>query len=185
MNKNLMALMLALTSMSLSCVAAEVKVCVYDPEIVMSQSKELAGLASEIDKKYQKQFDSLKKEEETLRDEASKLQAKASVMNELARENEQESLVRRKRDLDTRAERVLEDYKRERQKVSMRFLQKLEQGIGEFAQAQSYDLVLPKGPGVYALARADQTSALVTHMNKKFDETKKTLTAAPITVAKK
>jgi Skp family chaperone for outer membrane proteins len=184
MYKNTAVLLITLL-FSLSNAAEAVKVCVYDPEKVMGQSKELAGLTGEIDKKYQKQFDELKKDEETLRADANNFQAKASVMNELAREGEQESLVRRKRDLDAKAERVLEDYKMERQKVSMRFLKKLEDGVSAFAQANAYDVVLPKGPGVYALAKADQTVALVSHMNRQFDNTKKALAPATIAVAKK
>ena len=67
----------------------------------------------------------------------------------------------------------------------MRFLKKLEDGVSDFAQANAYDVVLPKGPGVFALAKADQTSALVAHMNKKFGEAKPGLTSVPVTVAKK
>ncbi len=173
------------------------KVCVYDPEIVMSQSKELSGLMTDMEKKYQKQFDGLKQREDALRAEATKLQKDAAafqatlnVVNESAREQGQDALMRRQRKLegdkltlDNEAKRVLEDYNRDRQNANMRFLKKLEDGVGSFAQANSFDLMIPRGPGVYALASADQTKALVSHMNKKFDDNKKP--AAGLTVAKK
>lgn len=187
MNKNLIVLAAALGA-GFSAVAdnSNVKVCVYDPEQVMSQSKELGRLIGEIDKKYQAQFEALKKEEDTLRDDAAKFQAKASVMKPAALEEGKKDLERRTRDLNTKAERVFEDHRNERQKIGINFVRVLEEGVGQFAQANGYDLVLPKSPGVFALARADQTTALVAHMNKKFDESGKKVGApAPLTVAKK
>lgn len=154
------------------------KVCVYDPDRVMGQSKEWTEAVTSLDKSYQKKFDDMKKEEESLKDAMGKFQTKMSMLSESSRETEQDSLMRRKRDLEGRAERVMEDYKMERQKTGMKFLKKLEEGVGGFAQANNYDLVLPKGPGVYALARADQTAAIVGHMNKKFDEGHKSVVAA-------
>ena len=167
------------------------KVCVYDPDILTQQSKECNELLLRVDKEFQPKFDEVKKEEQLLVDSANKLQAKASMISEAALKNEQTSLMRRKRDLETQAKSIMEDYQVERQNAGMNFLKKLEQGITSFSDAYGYDIVIPKGPGMFAMPRADQTSAVVTHMNKAYDSEKKMTVAAgvrkqePIKVAKK
>jgi len=170
--------------------AVSLKVCVYDPEALMGQSKEYADVMASFEKGYQKKIDELKKEEDGLRDAANKFQAKATMLSEMARETEQEGLMRRKRDLEIKAKSMSEDYNMERQKTGLRYIKKLEEGISSFAQANGYDLILPKGPGVFAVAsRADQTTAVLTHVNKKYEDgkkgTKDTLVVASNTIAKK
>jgi Skp family chaperone for outer membrane proteins len=167
MKKTLYALVLVLTVSHLHA-----KMGVYDPDVVMSQSKELNEWLASVDRDFKKKFDDMKKEEDTLRTQATKFQEKTALLNETAREQEQDSLMRKKRDLDTKAERCMEDYKVERQKVAMRFLKKLEESLDTFAQEQGFELIIPRGPGLYASDKTDQTEVLVGYMNKNYEEKK-------------
>jgi Skp family chaperone for outer membrane proteins len=166
-----------------STAALSLKACVYDPEALASQSDEWRAMVLDIDKRYQKEAEGIKSEEAKLQELAKSLNAKVSVMSQASREAEAESLTRKKRDLDTKAEHLVKDYQEERQRANMRFYRSLEQGVSSFATAKGYDMAIPKGPGLFAKQEADQTAAISKHMNDSYAARKNS--ANNITLAKK
>lgn len=147
--------------------ASELRICGYDPDQVMAQSEERKSMVAELDEGFKQLFDAIKNEEESLRKALTDFQSKTALLSETARENEQTSLMRKKRDLDAKAERALEDYKMERQKLEMRFVQSLETHVAGFAKEKAFDVVLPKITGIYVSAgRADKTTEIIEYMNK-------------------
>ncbi|MBN1549202.1 OmpH family outer membrane protein [Candidatus Babeliales bacterium] len=149
--------------------ANDLAICAYNPDEIMEKSKERAALVEEIDTTYQKLFDTIKQEESELKDAVTKFQNKVALLSEAAKETEQNTLVRKKRDLDTKAERALEDYRVERQKAELRFVQKLDSQVSQFAQEHHYDLVVPKSPGLAMRSQADKTQELLAYMNKAYE----------------
>lgn len=175
---NKYVILASVLSMVSAQAADTTKICVYNPDALMAQSKELHDVLTVVDKSYQAKFDVLKKEDEALRDADSKLRAKAAVMNEAAREAEEEGLMRKGRDLKKRADALEEDYKLERQKVGTRYFKKLEAGIDSFRQTQQFAIVMPKTPGVSVAPDADKTAALAEYLNKGYEDSKKSTRAA-------
>ncbi len=152
-------------------------VCVYDPDVIASKSDEYRTMVEDVDKRFKTKFDAIEKEKESLRNDVTKFQSKMSMMNDSSRDSEQESLMRRERDLKTNAEHVMQDYKVEREKLNMRFFKKLDEGMNSFKAAYKIDICMPKNPLIFASQRADQTNAIVSHLNKLYTEEKKTLVA--------
>jgi Skp family chaperone for outer membrane proteins len=166
--------------------AISMKICVYDPEALASQSDEWRAMVLEIDKRYQKEAEGIKTEEAKLQETAKNLNSKMAVLSETSREAEARSLNNKKRDLDTKAERLVKDYQEERQGANMRFYRSLEAGVSGYATAKGYDMAIPKGPGLFAKAEADQTQAISKYMNESYASRKNNaLAAKPMTVAKK
>jgi len=149
------------------------KCCVYDPDALMAQSAEWNEIMMGLDGEYQKRAADLQKDQENLRADAGKMQAKKGVVADAALEAEQVALMRKGRDLEVRATQMQEDYKMERQGITMKFVKKLEEQVKDFGVSNSYDLVFPKSMGVYASAAADQTRGIVDFMNKKYEGEKK------------
>ncbi len=177
--------LLLLPFIASSCLAAAsnpvgmpLNVCVYDPDVIASKSDEYKSMVTEVDNRFKSKFDGIEKEKESLRTDVNKFQAKMSMMNDSSREAEQEVLMRRERDLKTNAEHVMQDYKGEREKLNMRFFKKLDEGMNSFKTAYKIDIAMPKNPLVFASNRADQTNAIVTHLNKLYEDEKKTMVAS-------
>ncbi len=168
-------------------IGVPMNICVYDPDVIAAQSDEYRTMVEEVDKRFKSKFDIIEREKEGLRTDATKFQSKMAMMNDTSRDSEQESLVRRERDLKTNAEHVMQDYKVEREKLNMRFFKKLDEGMTSFKTAYKIDICMPKNPLIFTSQRADQTNTVVSHLNKIYASEKKTLVAtagkpaAPVT----
>jgi len=172
---------------ALQAEAISMKICVYDPEALAGQSDEWRAMVLDIDKRYQKEAEGIKTEEAKIQEAAKTLNSKMAVLSEASRESEAAALGRKKRDLDTKAERLVKDYQEERQGANMRFYRRLEEGVSGFAVAKGYDMAIPKGPGLFAKKEADQTAAISKYMNDGYASRKNTAleTKPAMTLAKK
>lgn len=167
--KKILFLVLACVGYALH--AAEVrltKIGMYNPDEVMINSLEWKDMAMGLENKYKSKFDGLKKEEEQLRKAALDYQKKQAVMSEDARKREQDRLVNQERTLQANAKYAMDDYENERRSTTMTFLKKLEDMVTDLGKLNSYDILLPKGPGAYVSATVDMTASLIDHMNKKY-----------------
>lgn len=149
------------------------KIAVYDDGIIMTQSSEWKDIIMSIDLENQKRAKEIQKDQEVLQAGVASLQKQNAMMNDVAREREQTKLARLERDLRAKATAYEQDYEQERRNAAMRFIKKLEGYISEYAQANGLDMVMPKGMGVYACNKVDQTNSLVQFMNTKYDGAKK------------
>ena len=183
---------LSLLLISTAAVAAESKLCFYDPEQLASQSDEWRALVMDVDKRFQKEAEKIKSAEAEFQKSAQAFNTKAAVLGDAAREAETERLDRTKADLEHSAKRMVDEYQNARQKVNVSFYKKLDEGIVGYLETQpGIEAAIPKTPGVFLKKGVtDHTTAIASHMNREYKSRSTTLAQAPkatqgVVVAKK
>lgn len=126
----------------------------------------------------------VQKEEQAYVQAATEFKKKASVMNDAAREVEQNKLVKLERNYKTKVQESDEEFKRAMNKASERLFKEVQEAVAEVAQEEKVDLMIDAATGqvVYASERAQVTNKITNRMNKLALKKKSEKKAASLTV---
>lgn len=146
--------------------AAELKIGVVNPTKLITQSPGMEEVRAKLEEEFAPQRRELMAQQNELKTLQEKFQRDAQVMSESERANMERRIRDLGRDLQFKQQTAAEDFRARQNEELARLQREMLDQVGEFAEAQGYELILLDGVA-YRSDALDVTDAVLAYMNSK------------------
>ena len=111
--------------------------------------------------------------QKSIEDDLKTLQSKAQIIDPATLENEQEKIMRKKKEHEMKVNQAQEDFQRSLQREYGKLSKELKDIVTELAKKSGWDLVMSESGVLYKSERIHAEDEIVKALNSKYDEKKK------------
>ena len=111
--------------------------------------------------------------QKSIEDDLKTLQSKAQIIDPATLENEQEKIMRKKKEHEMKVNQAQEDFQRSLQREYGKLSKELKDIVTELAKKSGWDLVMSESGVLYKSERINAEDEIVKALNSKYDEKKK------------
>lgn len=149
-------------------VAAEMKIAVVDPQQAFETSEPAQAYKKELDRRFGKELNSVKKQVKKLQEQDQKLKKDAPTLSQAEGEKRVRELQRMNEDLMVSQESLQKKMRAYEQKKGKQAIlkSKLQDALQQVAKDGGYDLILLRGNVLYAKPEHDITKEVVERFNQ-------------------
>ena len=111
--------------------------------------------------------------QKSIEDDLKTLQSKAQIIDPATLENEQEKIMRKKKEHEMKVNQAQEDFQRSLQREYGKLSKELKDIVTELAKKNGWDLVMSESGVLYKSDRINAEDEIAKALNTKYDEKKK------------
>src|SRR3990167_200243 len=111
--------------------------------------------------------------QKSIEDDLKTLQSKAQIIDPATLENEQEKIMRKKKEHEMKVNQAQEDFQRSLQREYGKLSKELKDVVTELAKKNGWDLVMSESGVLYKSDRVNAEDEIAKALNTKYDEKKK------------